>query len=167
MGEIPPLKDFDQDVRTFFAMSFRQEVLSSPFYYGDKLQDAMMHSRQKERRVKRLERVETCYRGSLCARQVSVKPLCCICYCLVMFSVHLCVHYILYAKNNKQLVLGYVVAHLDACRKWSYQVENGSCGLYVQKMVYIVLKSKCPSATPPYHKGRTDPDPLQGALQGL
>ena len=84
-----------------------------------------------------------------------------------MFSVHLCVHYILYAKTNKQLVLGYVVAQLDACREWLYQVEHGSCGLYVQKMVYIVLESKCPSATPPYHKGRTDPDPLQGASQGL
>ena len=50
-----------------------------------------------------------------------------------MFSVHLCVHYILYAKNNKQLVLGYVVAQLDVEREWSYQVGHGSCGLYVRK----------------------------------
>jgi len=30
-GGIPPLKDFDQYVRTLFAMSFRQEVLSGHF----------------------------------------------------------------------------------------------------------------------------------------
>jgi len=76
------------------------------------------------------------------------KPLYCICYCIVMISVHLCVHYILYGKNNIQLVLGIDVAQLDVYREWSYQVEHGSCGLYVQKMVYIVLESKCPSATP-------------------
>jgi len=46
-----------------------------------------------------------------------------------MFSVHLCVHYILYAKTNKQLVLGYVVAQLDACREWSYQVEHKLPGI--------------------------------------
>ena len=27
-------------------------------------------------------------------------------------------------------------------REWSYQVGHGSCGLYVQKMVYIVIESK-------------------------
>ena len=34
---IPPLKDFDQDVRTLFDMSFRQEVLSGHFYFETSL----------------------------------------------------------------------------------------------------------------------------------
>ena len=27
-------------------------------------------------------------------------------------------------------------------REWSYQVGHGSCGLYVQRMIYIVIESK-------------------------
>ena len=57
-----------------------------------------------------------------------------IVYVIVSSSsyVHYCID-VLYARNNKQLVLGYVVAQLDVEREWSYQVGHGSCGLYVRK----------------------------------
>ena len=94
-GGIPPLKNFAKLIRTFFAMSFRQEVLSGHFCFETSLRTLCILDRKREEWKD--------WRGSvpviedlLCARQVSVKPLYCICYCLVMFSVHLCVHYILY-----------------------------------------------------------------------
>jgi len=65
-----------------------------------------------------------------------VKPLHCDYAVYVIVSSSLYVHYcvdVLYARNNKQLVLGYVVAQLDVEREWSYQVGQGSCGLYVRK----------------------------------
>jgi len=66
----------------------------------------------------------------LCARQVSVKPLYCICYCLVMFSVHLCVHYILYVRNNKQLVWRTHVAQLDAGERMVVPSCTPTCYIY-------------------------------------
>ena len=42
-------------------------------------------------------------------------------------------------------------------REWSYQVGHGSCGLYVQKMVYIVIEPKM-SIAPPPATGRKGPD---------
>jgi len=48
----PSVKDFDQDVRTVFAMSFRQEVLSSPFYLWRQASgrcDAFSSSRSRRR----------------------------------------------------------------------------------------------------------------------
>ena len=65
-----------------------------------------------------------------------VKPLHCDYAVYVIVSSSLYVHYcvdVLYARNNEQLVLGYVVAQLDVEREWSYQVGHGSCGLYVRK----------------------------------
>ena len=84
-----------------------------------------------------------------------------------MFSVHLCVHYTLYARNNKQLVWRTHVAQLDKEREWSYQVEHSSCGLYVQRMVYIVIESKCPSPLYDAHLWKDGSRSTTGASESL
>ena len=128
-GGIPPFRGFARSLRSF-AKSFRQEVLSSLFYWRTSLRTSCdtygqrflpggqvsgrndIRPRQEEGRAKRLKRGEACYWQSF---MYLVKPLQCDCAVYVIVLTGYRIHYyvcVLYARLNKQLVLGYVVARL-------------------------------------------------------
>ena len=64
------------------------------------------------------------------------------CHVIVYSCVHQC---ILYARNNKQLVLGYVVARLDERERMVVPSWTWQLWAVCSEVIYIVLESKFPS----------------------
>ena len=146
-GGIPPFRGFDKLFGHFHHVFSPRGLVKSFLFWRQASGRYVMQSRQTERRVKRLKRVETCYRGSFMYSLGFWLNPCTVIMQYMLLYRQVTMYTILYMYCTLGLINSWfwdMLSHSQMYeREWSYQVGHGSrAQLFMSKENIGITKIK-------------------------